>query len=160
MVPPKWPVSMYEVVNITLSLWRQKRIYITFNSYLTAMPETTGFTLQVKRHSSLPTVRNQRHRNVAPECEGGGSGIWFGKKYSQQRNWNRNNNSGPLRTKWWNIPNGLRCQDSRGGANSTYVHLCSIRAVQLNFKKSRGLTEQGVNVVSLFLRLRQALRWI
>ena len=32
-------------------------IYITFTDYLTEMNETTCFALQIKRHSSLPTVR-------------------------------------------------------------------------------------------------------
>jgi len=32
-------------------------IYITFTAYLTEMHETTCFTLQIKRPSSLPTVR-------------------------------------------------------------------------------------------------------
>ena len=112
------------------------------------MHEKAYFALQVKRLSSLPTVRNQRHRNVAQECKVGDPRIWLGINFSQQRNWMRNNKSAALRTKQRNITNGLGYQDSWGGVNSTYVHLRSIRAVHLNFKKSCGLTEQSVNVAS------------
>jgi len=38
-------------------------IYITFTAYLTQMHETTCFALQIKRTSSLPTVRNQTDIN-------------------------------------------------------------------------------------------------
>jgi len=34
-------------------------IYITFTDYLIEMHETTCFALQIKRPSSLPTIRNQ-----------------------------------------------------------------------------------------------------
>jgi len=40
-------------------LARQKAIYITFTSYLKELHETMYFALQVKRTSSLPTVRDQ-----------------------------------------------------------------------------------------------------
>jgi len=52
-------VMMFEEVHMLIILWRRKRIYITFTSYLTEILETTSFVLQVKRPSSLPTVRNQ-----------------------------------------------------------------------------------------------------
>jgi len=51
-----------------------------------------------------------------------------------------------LWTKQRNTTNGLGCQDSWGGVNSTYVDLLSIWAVHLNLKKSRLLIEQSVNV--------------
>jgi len=38
---------------------KQKIIYVTFSSYLTNMQETICLALQVKRSSSLPTVRDQ-----------------------------------------------------------------------------------------------------
>jgi hypothetical protein len=39
------------------TLKTSKKIYFTFTDYLTEMHETTCFALQIKRHSSLPTVR-------------------------------------------------------------------------------------------------------
>jgi hypothetical protein len=50
---------MFEEVQMPLTLWRQKIIYMTFTSYLTEMRETTCFALQLKRLSFLPTVRDQ-----------------------------------------------------------------------------------------------------
>ena len=38
---------------------KTKAIYITFTSYLKELHETMYFALQVKRTSSLPTVRDQ-----------------------------------------------------------------------------------------------------
>jgi hypothetical protein len=39
------------------NLKTSKKIYITFTAYLTEMHEATCFVLQIKKHSSLPTVR-------------------------------------------------------------------------------------------------------
>jgi len=45
--PPFYPaVMMFEEVHMPLILWGQKRIYITFTSYLTEMCEKTCFALQ------------------------------------------------------------------------------------------------------------------
>jgi len=92
--------------------------------------------------------QQNKHSWIAHEWKFGGSRIWFGINFSQQRNFTWNNNGSALRTKLRNITNGLGRQDSRGGVNSTYVHLRSIRAVHFSLIKSCGLTEQSVNVVS------------
>jgi len=92
--------------------------------------------------------RPNRHRYVAPACKIVGPRVWFGNKFSMKRSRTRHNNSDALRTKERNITDGLGCQDSWGGGNSTYVDLRRIRAGHLNLKKSCGLAEKSVNVVS------------
>jgi len=65
-VPLFYPaVMMFEEVHMPLTLWRQK----TFSSYLTEMHLNRCFVRQVKRHASLPTVRNQTDIIMWRACE-------------------------------------------------------------------------------------------
>jgi hypothetical protein len=66
----------------------------------------------------------------------------------------RHSNSDALRTKRRNITIGLGSQDTWGGENSTYEDLRIIREVHLNLKKSFGLTEKCVNIVSTVPTIR------
>jgi len=84
-------VMMFEEVHMPLTLWRPKRINITFTSDITEMRDTTCFALQVKRPSYLPTVRDQ-------------TGIRFRNNFSYQRFGTRSNNSAGFRAKI--VPNG------------------------------------------------------
>jgi hypothetical protein len=52
-------IMMYEEVYMSLTLCRQKTIYITFTFYLTEMHANTCFARQVKEPTSLPTDPNQ-----------------------------------------------------------------------------------------------------
>jgi hypothetical protein len=57
-LPQFYPaVMMFEEVQLSLTLRRQKRIYITFYSYLRKRHGKTCFALQVKRPSCIPTDR-------------------------------------------------------------------------------------------------------
>jgi len=65
-VPLFYPaVMMFEEVHVPLTLWRRK----TFNFYLTEMHLNRCFVRQVKRHASLPTVRNQTDIIMWRTCE-------------------------------------------------------------------------------------------
>jgi len=60
-------VTMIEEVHVPLTLRRWDIIYVTFTSYVTHMQETTCFALQVKRPSSLPTVRDQMPPQISSD---------------------------------------------------------------------------------------------
>jgi hypothetical protein len=87
-------------------------------------------------HFLTDCSRPNGHRYVAQECKVLGT-----------------RNSDALRTKQRNIESGLGCQDSWGGINSTYVDMRSSQAVYLNLKKSCGLREKSVNVMSSVLAI-------
>jgi len=116
-------VMMFEEVHMPLSLWRKKRILLPHrdawdNGLCSAGKET--FFLTDSSQQNNPSL-------IANEWKFGGSRIWFWIIFSQQHNWTRHNNSAALRTKQHNITNGLGCQDSRGGVNSTHVqHICAV----------------------------------
>ena len=140
----------FEEVHMSISLERQKRICITFTSYLTEMHETTSFAPEVKVPPSLPTVRNQidivKNRSSAKL-----EALGFHSRITSNSNtiWRDTASATPCgRNSATHVTNGLGWQGSWGGVHSTYCELRKSQAVHLNLKLSHVSTLQSVNVVS------------
>jgi hypothetical protein len=71
---------MFEEVHMSLILWRKKKMYITFTSYLTEVKQRASL---YSKENFFPTdLQQNRHRYVAQKCEVVGPRIWFVNNFS------------------------------------------------------------------------------
>jgi hypothetical protein len=119
--PLFYPALMvFEEVNVTLPVWRQTTFYITFTSYFTKMHEKTCSSLQVKRFSTLSTVRRSGNLEAFAFVSG--------RISHSKATVGETTRAAPCGQNSATLQMAI-CQDIWRGVNSTYVELRSRQTV-------------------------------